>query len=77
MSWNYRVMRHTISNGEEWYGIHEVYYEEDGTIKFYSTDSIHPHGETEKELQKDLEMMQESFNKAVLPYNDNIISQKL
>lgn len=45
MSWNYRVIRKIHSRGEEEepeYKIHEVYYEEDGTVKYTSAlpDSI-------------------------------------
>lgn len=28
--WNYRVIRHTYADGEDFYAIHEVYYEKDG-----------------------------------------------
>lgn len=28
--WNHRVMRH-VDDGEEWFAIHEVHYDDDGT----------------------------------------------
>lgn len=35
MSWNYRVVRHTAPNGEEYYGLHEVYYDQHGNVELW------------------------------------------
>lgn len=43
MNWNYRVLRRTfIEDGEakEYYGIHEVYYDEEGKPKCCTVDAI-------------------------------------
>ena len=64
MSWNYRVMKHTIaapSNSNDWFGIHEVYYDEDGAITMYSSDPMSPMGETEEELKSDIDKMMDAF----------------
>jgi hypothetical protein len=66
MSWNYRVM--TLDNGKS-YGIHEVYYKEDGTLSMYS-DSIDPYGESIEELENDLKLMLKAFKKDVLTPED-------
>ena len=35
MSWNYRVVRHAAPNGETYYGLHEVYYDQHGKIELW------------------------------------------
>ena len=49
MSWNHRVVYHgpkSVKVGEkevlqeEWYGIHEVYYDEDGKPEMYVIDPV-------------------------------------
>ena len=41
MSWNYRVIKRVIG-GEDAYGIHEVYYAADGTIRAWTENPIIP-----------------------------------
>jgi len=67
MSWNYRV----VKKGD-CYGIHEVYYKDDGTMKtsMVSVDQMSPHGETADELENDFNLMRGAFNKPVLDYKD-------
>ena len=67
MSWNYRVM--TLDEGKT-YGIHEVYYREDGSLRLYSAEPMDPHGDTVEELQRDLEYMQKALGKPVLSPKD-------
>ncbi|MGD9670134.1 MAG: hypothetical protein AB7U75_13890 [Hyphomicrobiaceae bacterium] len=49
MSWNYRVIRREIDDGGQmiqWFGIHEVYYAEDGvTPRMASADPVKCEGE--------------------------------
>lgn len=77
MSWNYRIMRHTYPNGENWYALHEVYYDKDGKIEMYSEDAIYPHGKDEEEVRGDLKRMKGACDKPTLSYSKEIISQKL
>ena len=69
MSWNYRMVHHKEKNGEEWYGIHEVYYNADGTACMMSEEPCMPIGETKKSLMNDLSMMTEAIIKPVLEYD--------
>lgn len=63
MSWNYRV----IVGADGQYGIHEVYYAEDGkTISSWTESPIAPGGESVKELRSDLGAMLHSFSKPIL-----------
>ena len=55
MSWNYRVVRH--GEGDRlWYGLHEVYYNDDGSICCWApkADVV---GESLKELRDGLDFM--------------------
>lgn len=37
MTWNYRVMRHTTDDGDEtWDAIHEVYYDENRKVTYWT-----------------------------------------
>lgn len=69
MSWNYRVIK-TIIGGEESYGIHEVYYDEQGKPKMYSKDPVPAYGETLLELKEDMERLLKAFNTPILTEDD-------
>ena len=56
MSWNYRVTRHAVKD-EVAYEIREVYYDDDGRIKLWSTDAMAPFGETKQGLLDNLQQM--------------------
>jgi len=51
--WNYRVVHHDPDGG---FDIHEIYYDEDGTITEWSVDAVHPQGDTLAELKEDAEV---------------------
>jgi hypothetical protein len=76
MSWNYRVMRRQAGECAV-FSIHEVYYDLEDRIEFFSEEPISPQGETKEQLDVDLELMQEALKKPVLEYDEKIISQKL
>lgn len=63
--WNYRVLRTPTSEGELAYGIHEVYYDEEGTITNWS-DSMTPQSDTLEGLADDLNLMMQAFEKDLL-----------
>ena len=46
--WNNRVIKHE-KDGATWYSVHEVFYNEDGSIYAYTDDAIAIIGETEEE----------------------------
>lgn len=59
--WNHRVIKHVYDtpDGDQavWYNIHEVYYNEDGTIWAHTENPTAGHGETIEELRESLERM--------------------
>jgi hypothetical protein len=65
MTWNYRLMKisHTLPDGssEDEFGIHEVYYGEDGSVRSYTEDPVMPLGVDLEEFRCDFE----NYSKAV------------
>ena len=76
MSWRYRVIRRVEPLGEESYGIHEV-FNIDSPLDSWTVDPMDPHGETLRELQKDLKMMDLAFYEPILEEYMDGDTQKL
>ncbi len=56
MTWNNRIVRHR-DKAEDYYEIHEVYYDENGKIDGVTEESIKPYGDTVEELIEHLEQL--------------------
>ena len=73
MSWNYRVVKHkNYHEVEEYFTIHEVFYDTPGDERPNSI-TIEPvalFGETLEELQADFEAQKEALSLPVLRYED-------
>lgn len=56
MTWNYQILRHKEEDHPDWYGLHEVYKDDDGKIESYT---VHPAsvGDTPQEVMSDLKLM--------------------
>jgi len=65
--WNHRVMHRKVS-GEDWYEIHEVYYDNYNKPDGWTKESVAPGGETIEELKEELHRMIECLDKPVLEY---------
>ena len=70
MSWNHRVIRHVDDKdeGEEWFSIHEVYYNDDLEPTSCTKDAIAPLQEEMKDLKWELEKMLECLEKPIIDY---------
>jgi hypothetical protein len=70
MLWNYRVIvKDTIDlTGVIFkdFAIHEVYYEDDGSIKFITTDPITIDGESLEDLKESISMVQGALDKPII-----------
>jgi hypothetical protein len=64
MSWNYRVILQ-----DDYYSIHEVYYDDDGNIESWTEQPVGIGGETLEELKGDLEYYKHALEKPVLKYD--------
>lgn len=51
---------------ENSFTLHKVYYDDDGSVKYWSTDPIAAYGETLEELKNDLEHQLKALEKPVL-----------
>jgi len=71
MAWNYRIMRHnagSAANDEAHYFVHEVYYQDDGSVLRWTEDGVGCSGETVAELSKDIAWYLTALVKPVLDY---------
>ncbi len=66
--WNHRVVRRSWGDDEYSYGIHEVYYNVDGSVSSMTKDPTNPRGEDIEELKWSLKKMTECLNHPVLDY---------
>jgi hypothetical protein len=70
MTWNYRIMQYREEHPEfgHPFGIHEVYYDDDDSVKGWTEDAIALVGHDLDDLEGRLRMMLEAFQKPVLEY---------
>ena len=69
MSWNYRVMRHEMDEGY-WYGIHEVFYDEDGRPQRHSVDPQPVVGDDPDVLPDIIDRFKLALQKPVLEWHE-------
>ena len=71
MSWNHRVVRtKDLPNEGYSYGIHEVYYDEGGSVAGLTMNATTPYGETLQEMATELERFSKALEKPVLELVD-------
>ena len=70
MRWNHRVMRIVHNDDAPIYGIHEVYYHDDGTPRAYSSEPVDVSADDIEGLKWTLEMMLAALSKPVLSPSD-------
>lgn len=56
MTWNYRIFRYKTED-EEYYELHEAYYDNSNKVDDYTVNPIVPRGESVEELLTCLRMM--------------------
>jgi hypothetical protein len=61
--WNYRVM---VKDGQ--FGVHEVFYTDDGVITGYTAQPVFPRAESAEELAKELGRYQRALGEPVLDF---------
>ena len=73
MTWNYRVIKHEdeiAGEIEESLGIHEVYYNDDGSLWQYTADPVGVVADSVAELKEVLAMMAKAIELPVLEKGD-------
>jgi hypothetical protein len=72
-TWEYRVMRRVVKmpdgKDDEFFGIFEVYYDEDGKTQGWTEAYAYPLGETLEELQDDVAHFMKALQLPVLDYH--------
>ena len=76
MTWNYRIIKHLATDpentsNEDYFGLYEVYYNEDGTIMSRTTDALII-GDTIDEIGETLDMMKRDIENRPLLIDSNI-----
>ena len=69
MTWNYRVVK-SVNAGETTYGIHEVYYDDNGKPVSCTVDPMAPMGEKLVEVYSDMQYMLKAFDYPTLTEED-------
>ncbi len=65
--WNYRVIHKYHEEDEtHTYHIHEVFYDENGSIEMWTESAVKPFGETPSELREDIRYFIKAFQKPIL-----------
>ena len=75
MRWNHRVIKvidKAMGVDEEWYAIHEVYYNEDGMLAGYAERPATVGGESVEELRTVLEQMLRALDETIIDKTDTI-----
>ncbi len=73
MTWNYRLVKKSLPDSEHehfTYGIHEVYYNEDGTAWGVTEDPVDMSAEHLNELKIQWDMLIEAFGRPVIEYDE-------
>ncbi len=68
MTWNYRIMKKKNSAGEFEFGIHEVYYDEEGKMSSCTLKSLTPVCSTAEDLKFEMLRMMDAFDNDTLDY---------
>jgi hypothetical protein len=77
MFWNHRVIEHTDPNGAKVYGIHEVYYDNDGNLQAYTEDAVGITWDEGEDPMEIVERMVACMRKPVLKASDFPEPEKL
>lgn len=73
MYWNHRIVKKGYKSGQfEWstYSIHEIYYNEDGSVHGWVAEMSSPYGESIDELNSDFEMLQKALSLPAIDEKD-------
>lgn len=60
--WNIRIIHHDKSE-LHWFGVHEVFYNDDDSIYAYTKDAIDISGETEEDVKNYVQMIVIDINR--------------
>ena len=73
--WDYRVIRQTSEDGDEWLSIQEVYYDDDETPMAHTMD-LQVNGDNIADLRKTLQSMLWCLDKEIVDEIESDVSDK-
>jgi hypothetical protein len=78
MIWNYRITHRPKSAPLEGYQIREVYYDDEGRVKFYTKEPVTAFGDLPDELYENFCDMMKAFDSEAinLDHQDYLLRQK-
>ena len=68
--WDYRVVRQTTEDGDEWLSVQEVYYDDETGEPMAHTTDLQIEGDTITEMRTQLERMLKTLEEPVLDESD-------
>ena len=71
MTWNHRVIRRRYETGEEYFAIHEVYYDNDGKPSSVTTLPVAIFEDSINDLAITIDHIRECLDKPVLDYDED------
>ena len=66
MTWNHRVVKEVLDNGDEWFTVREVFYNDDGSIFAYTEEPADVCGESIDEIREYLQWCLNCLDKPIL-----------
>ncbi len=70
--WTLQIIYHDKEK-YPWYGVHEIFYNDDGSIYAYTEDAMDVTGETVEELKEYAQMIVNDINKAPILIQSEIV----
>lgn len=70
MTWNHRVVHRKYDNGEETFGVYEVFYDDDGNPDKITTRPVEVMCDSVGGVRQTLEWMTKALRESVLEYSD-------
>ena len=72
--WDYRVVRQTTEDGDEWYSVQEIYYDDETGEPMAHTMDLGIEGDTIAGMRTQLERMLKSLDESVVDESDIVKS---
>ena len=68
--WDYRIVRKTTEDGDEWLSVQEIYYDDETSEPMAQTIDLQVEGDTITGMRAQLELMLKSLEEPVLDESD-------
>src|SRR3990167_8254322 len=66
MTWDHRIVKEVLENGDSWFSIREAFYNDAGELFAYTEEPADISGESIESLRQTLNWIQSAFDKEIL-----------